>query len=211
MPDRLGTSVEDRAVAPPRVIGAIRGDGLDRLVRRDLRQQLPASRGLSPCRLEVNSTARTSPVPASMAIWTFLHCLRRKEPCLRASHSHSSGLRGATGATVLPYPRNLMPVLSIRRFSGCPGARYGICTAIRAWRRHSVEKSGTGQSSPAIRTRLSTNPTVWRSGRPKRIFSVRQVWIAASEKVSGRPRLPDFSARRAHSGRTTPVCEQIRP
>jgi len=59
------------------------------------------SSGLSPWRLDVNSTARTSPVPVSIAIWTLRHCLRRDAPCLRTSHS--------------PSPRNLMPVLSTAR------------------------------------------------------------------------------------------------
>lgn len=66
--------------------------------------------------------------------------------------------------------------------------------------RHSVEQSGTDQSSPAIRIRLSTNPTVCRSGKPKSTFSMRQTWIAASENVSGRPRLPVLPACQTMSG-----------
>lgn len=54
-------------------------------------------------------------------------------------------------------------------------------------RRHCVEKSITGRSRPAILIKLSTNLTLWRSGRPKSTFRVRQVWMAASENVSGRP------------------------
>jgi hypothetical protein len=57
--------------------------------------------------------------------------------------------------------------------------------------RHRVEKSGTGQSSsPAIFKRLSTIPIVCRSAKPKRTLMLRQNWMAASEKVSGRPGRP---------------------
>jgi len=48
------------------------------------------------------------------------------------------------------------------------------------WRRDSVLKSGTAQSSPVRRSRLSTNPVVWRSAMPNSTFIVRQVWMAAS-------------------------------
>ncbi len=33
-------------------------------------------------------------------------------------------------------------------------------------------------------------PVVWRNGSLNSAFSVRQVWIAASEKMGWRPRLP---------------------
>ena len=62
-------------------------------------------------------------------------------------------------------------------------------------RRHRVEKSGTGQSSrPANFSRLATIPIVCRSARPKRTLIDKQNWIAASEKVSGRPGRPRFGA-----------------
>jgi len=48
------------------------------------------------------------------------------------------------------------------------------------WRRDSVLKSGTAQSGPISRSRLSTNPVVWRSAIPNNTFIVRQVWIASS-------------------------------
>ncbi len=64
--------------------------------------------GLSPLSLEVNSTARMSPVAVSIARCTLRYWRRRCVPCLRASHS--------------PSPRNLIPVLSTSRFSG-PGLR----------------------------------------------------------------------------------------
>jgi len=54
-----------------------------------------------------------------------------------------------------------------------------------------VLKSGTAQSSPVSRRRLSTNPVVWRSAIPKSTFMVRQVWIAASLKVRDLPLLPE--------------------
>jgi hypothetical protein len=58
------------------------------------------------------------------------------------------------------------------------------------WRRDSVLTSGTAQSRPIRRSRLSTNPVVWRSAIPNSTFIVRQVWIASSLQSGGRPRLP---------------------
>jgi hypothetical protein len=48
------------------------------------------------------------------------------------------------------------------------------------WRRLRVLKSGTSQSRPISRSRLSTNPVVCRSAMPNSTFIVRQVWMAAS-------------------------------
>jgi len=48
------------------------------------------------------------------------------------------------------------------------------------WRRLSVLKFGTAQSSSMSRNRLSTNPVVCLSAMPNSTFNVRQVWIAAS-------------------------------
>jgi len=48
------------------------------------------------------------------------------------------------------------------------------------WRRLRVLKSGTAQSRPISRNRLSTKPVVCRSAMPNSTFIVRQVWIAAS-------------------------------
>jgi hypothetical protein len=47
-------------------------------------------------------------------------------------------------------------------------------------RRDSVLQSGTAQSRPIRRSRLSTNPVVWRSAMPNSTFIVRHVWMAAS-------------------------------
>jgi hypothetical protein len=55
--------------------------------------------------------------------------------------------------------------------------------------RHSVEKSGTGQCSPA------TIPEVWRNGSLKRILTDRQNWMAASQNTAGRPGRPSRGAR----------------
>jgi hypothetical protein len=56
-------------------------------------------------------------------------------------------------------------------------------------RRHKVLKSGTGQTSLASLKRLVTSPVVWRRGRPKNAFRVKQVWIAAS-RTGGRATAP---------------------
>jgi len=53
-------------------------------------------------------------------------------------------------------------------------------TARDFWRRESVLKSGTDQSNPLMRRRLSTKPVVCLSAMPNSTFIVRQVLIAAS-------------------------------
>ena len=67
-------------------------------------------------------------------------------------------------------------------------------------RRHKVLKSDTGQASLANSMRIATSPCVCRKGRPKSAFRVRQVWIAASLKVAGRPRRPRGGASHSVSG-----------
>jgi len=57
-----------------------------------------------------------------------------------------------------------------------------------------VEKSGTGQSSPASRSRLATIPAVWRNGSLNSTLIDRQNWIAASENTGGRPGRPSRGA-----------------
>ena len=53
-------------------------------------------------------------------------------------------------------------------------------TAKVFWRRDRVLKSGTVQFRPIRRSRLSTNPVVWRNAMPNSTFIERQVWMAAS-------------------------------
>lgn len=48
------------------------------------------------------------------------------------------------------------------------------------WRRLSVLKSGTAQSKPINRSRLSTKPVVCLSAMPNNTFIVRQVSMAVS-------------------------------
>ena len=76
-----------------------------------------------------------------------------------------------------------MPVLSISKCNGPELGWQGISTSKVFCLRLSVLKSGTGQSSPAISRRLATMPVVWRQGSLNTPFSVRQAWIAASEKT----------------------------
>jgi len=68
------------------------------------------------------------------------------------------------------------------------------------WRRDRVLKSGTFQSRPTNRSRLSTNPVVWRRGIPNNTFIVRQTCIAASLNSGCRPRLPVGAACQVISG-----------
>lgn len=81
-------------------------------------------------------------------------------------------------------------MLSTSRFSGPVARRWGMSTTKDPCLRLRVEKSGTGQSSPAIFRMLATIPVVCRSGRPKSTFTIRQNWIAASENTGGRPGRP---------------------
>lgn len=59
---------------------------------------------------------------------------------------------------------------------------------------------------PAIGIRLSTRPTVWRSGIPKSTFSVRQVWIAASETSRDGPACRTSTHARPCRDRTRPTA-----
>ena len=62
-----------------------------------------------------------------------------------------------------------------------------------------MEKSGTGQSNPAIFRRLATIPVVCRSGRPNSTFTIRRNWIAASENTGEQPGRPAVEARQIMS------------
>ena len=97
-----------------------------------------------------------------------------------------------------------------------------MLTARVRWRRQRVLKSGTAQSSPIRRSRLSTKPVVCRvdivarangatmSTMPNRSFIVRQVWIDASLQACGRPRLPSGVASHVMSGSNQIVSETRR-
>ena len=87
--------------------------------------------GASPMLLLVTSTVRTSSVSSSMPMCILRHMRRLQPPCLRTFHS--------------PSPPALIPVLSMRRFSGPFDPRYRRLTFSVFWRRHKVLKSGTAQ------------------------------------------------------------------
>jgi len=70
-----------------------------------------------------------------------------------------------------------------------------------------VLKSGTVQSRPTRRSRLSTKPVVCRNAMPNSTFIERHVWIAASLKVCWRPRLPVGAAFQFISGANQIVSE----
>jgi hypothetical protein len=63
-----------------------------------------------------------------------------------------------------------------------------------------VLKSGTARSNPINRSKRSMNPVVRRSAMPNGPFIVRQVWMAVSQQVCCRPRLPVAAASRLISG-----------
>lgn len=65
--DGIGAVLNDGGVASACVVCAIRSDSGDLFALRNLRQQV-WQQGLSPWRLEVNATARMSPVSVSMAM-----------------------------------------------------------------------------------------------------------------------------------------------
>jgi hypothetical protein len=99
-----------------------------------------------------------------------IHSLRQMRrlgpPCLRAFHSSS--------------PPDLMPVLSIRRFSGPLPPQYERLTFSVFCRRQSVLKFGAAQSSSTSRSKHSIKPVVCRSGSPNSTFKVRHACIAAT-------------------------------
>jgi len=125
-----------------------------------------ASNGLSFWRLEVSLTAHI-PVPASMAIWTFLLCLQSDGPCFRACHLRSS--------------RNLVPVLSINRFSGCPEARYG--PAPRSAHAGGIAPNSpepASQAQPSGSGSLPAQPSAGAAGRKALLPSSRTGWLRPS-------------------------------
>jgi hypothetical protein len=73
-----------------------------------------------------------------------------------------------------------------------------------------VLKSGTTQSSPVSRSRLSTKPVIWRSAIPKSTFLVRHAWMAASLNVRDLPLLPEGSASQFISGSNQIVSDPRR-
>jgi hypothetical protein len=73
-----------------------------------------------------------------------------------------------------------------------------------------VLKSGTTQSSPVSRSRLSTKPVVWRSAIPKSTFMIKQVWISASLKVRDLHLLPEGLASQSISGSNQIVSDPRR-
>ena len=73
----------------------------------------------------------------------------------------------------------------------------GVQTARTARQRAEVRHHplGPGKFQPACH-----QPVVCRNGSPTSAFSVRHAWIAASEKVADRPRLPDGAPNHCVSG-----------
>ena len=83
-------------------------------------------------------------------------------------------------ATFARYSADLCLFVMVAECNGPLEPRYGILTAIAFWRRDNVMKSGTVQSRPTSRSRLSMNPVVCRSAIPNSTFIERQVCMAAS-------------------------------
>ena len=135
------------------VEGAVGGDAGDLLLSWDLVEQLGQHWRIA----DVAGGELGRPefqCFSSIPMWNLRQTLRFMPPCLRSFHS--------------PSPSTLIPVLSTSRWNGPPDPRYGMSTVKVFWRRDSVLKSGTAQSSPVRRTRLPTNPVVWRSAMPNR-------------------------------------------
>lgn len=94
----------------------------------------------------------------------------------------------------------LTGLMSTGRCSGPFGLRQGMLTFNVFWRRLRVLKSGSAQSRPINRSRLSTKPVVCQSAIPNGTFIFRQVRIAPSLQPGVRPRLPVVSPPRVISG-----------
>jgi hypothetical protein len=74
-------------------------------------------------------------------------------------------------------------------------------------RRLRVLRSGTAQSRPTGRRRLSTTPVVCLSAMPKETFMVRHIGIVASLYYGFLPRLPGGDGTRTMSGSNQIVRE----
>jgi len=177
-------ALEDRAMASPCVKSAIAGHGADLFVNRDLLQQMGQNGAVAPvARGEFHGTdVAGGRVHRQMNLAIL-----------------ASALRAVLARKPLPIPEELDPVLSTSRFSGPDARRFDIGTVIRFCRRLTIEKSGTGQSRPAIDRMLATIPVVWRSGSPNRTFTIKQNWTAASLNTGGRPLAPTFGANHVMS------------
>jgi hypothetical protein len=147
------------------VEGTIGGDAGDLLIG-GIWSSSSGSMGASPTSLVVNSAARISSDFSSIPMWILRQTRRLEPPCLRAFHS--------------PSPSTLIPVLSTKQVQRALRAAVGDVDLQGLLAADRVLKSGTAQSRPISRSRLSTNPVVCRSAMPNSTFIVRQVWIAAS-------------------------------
>ncbi len=169
--------------------GALGGDAAELLIRRDLIDKLGPPGGVAPVAappsLLVNSMAQASRVCSSIPRWTLRPPRRFGLPCLRALHS--------------PSPSTLIPVLLIKRGSGPCEPQQGMLSFRVFWRRQSVRKFAPAQSSPISqpdqparsaspisRSKLSTNPVVGLSARPKSTFAEEHLRRRAPAS-SGRP------------------------
>jgi hypothetical protein len=139
----MGPAFGDGVVALARVVGPVGGDACDLLIGTDLAEQLRQHGRLAHV------------APGDLDRPDLQRLLINPDVDLAPD--------AAPGAAMLaPSPSTLIPVLSIKRCSGPCDPRCGILTARVFWRRLRVLESGTSQSRPISRNRLSTNPVVCR-------------------------------------------------
>ncbi len=87
----------------------------------------------------------------------------------RRACGRATRLRLNLDAGAVRCPAGHCGAISGEGISGCSGPldpRYGVFAARVFWRRDSVLKSGTVQSRPTSRNKLSTKPAVWRKAMP---------------------------------------------
>lgn len=106
----------------------------------------------------------------------------------------ASPLNAVLAGLPLTIAKELDPGAVNKQVQRTIGAAIRDLDGQRFCRRHSVEKSGTGQSNPAKCKRLATIPAVCRSGNLNRILIDRQNWIVEFEKTGGRPGRPSCGA-----------------
>ena len=157
--------------------------------------------------LRVPPIARLATVPAvsslplrsQMAAFSrgWQYCWRNGNAVLRRQQD-GAGIVG----THPPADGTVEGTVDCRILRGTSARRYGTCTARVFCLRHRVEKSGTGQSSPASFKRLATIPAVWRKGSLNSTLIDSQNWMATSEKTGGRPGRPSCGARQVMSSST---------
>src|SRR6056297_686271 len=189
----MGAAVGDGVVAPARVIGSVGSDRADLYISGDLVEKLGQHGRVTDVaagdfdgsdlqRLFIDADVDLAPQTAFRT-------------AMLAGLPLTFALRLDAGAVDQKVQRPLRAPVGNTHSQGFPAPA------------RAVLKSGTAQSRPTSRRRLSTNPVVCLRAMPKMTFIVRHVWIAASLYCGCRPRLPVGGGTQTMSGSNQIVRE----